>query len=220
MTDRERWQLPGPVRSCRLERGWYSRRYGTDTCDTEERGDATTVDFRPDGNLSRQSHHNPDGSVWTSTYEYDDTGRLTQMRTETAGGVPKLCFYEYDNAGRLSRVIARNGNGDHTVETYEYDPSGRKSKTLQVDVAAQRTDTQYAWRVGGTDSAYSVPGTASLTTIYGNRGQPAQLLFRDLAGRELGRVELRYDDAGRLIEEAQTRAEEVLPPEMLASLNP
>jgi len=42
-------------------------------------------------------------------------------------------------------------------------------------------------------------------------------LFRDLAGRELGRVEFRYDDAGRLMEEAQTRSEEVLPPEMLAS---
>src|SRR5215469_10050058 len=136
-----------------------------DTCDTEERGDATTVDFRLDGNLSRRSHHNPDGSEWISTCEYDDRGRLTQMRTETAGGVAKLRFYEYDNAGRLLRVFARNRDGDHTVETYEYDPSGRKSKTLHVDVAAQRTDTQYAWRVGGTDSLYSVPGTASLTTI-------------------------------------------------------
>ena len=220
MTDRERWQLRGPVRSCRLERRWYSRRCGADTCDTEERGDATTVDFRPDGNLSRRSHQNPDGSEWISTYEYDDRGRLTQMRTETAGGVAKLRFYEYDNAGRLLRVFARNRDGDHTVETYEYDPSGRKSKTLHVDVAAQRTDTQYAWSVGGTDSVYSVPGTASLTTIYDNRRQRAQLLFRDLAGRELGRVEFRYDDAGRLMEEAQTRSEEVLPPEMLASLNP
>ena len=218
MTDRERWQLRGPVRSCRLERRWHSRRCGADKCDTEERGDATTVDFRPDGNLSRQSHHNPDGSEWTSTYEYDDTGRLTQMRTETAGGVPKLCFYEYDNAGRLVRVF--NGDGDHAAETYEYDAAGRKSKTLHVDMAAQRTDTRYAWGVEGTESAYSAPGAASLTTIYNHRDQPAQLLFRDLAGRELSRVDFRYDDAGQLMEEAQTISEEVLPPEMLASLNP
>lgn len=43
MTDRERWQLRGPVRSGRLERRWYSRRCGADSCDTEERGDATTA---------------------------------------------------------------------------------------------------------------------------------------------------------------------------------
>jgi YD repeat-containing protein len=216
MTDRERWQLRGPVRSCRLERRWYSRRCGAGTCDTEERGDATTLHFRPDGNLSRRSHHNPDGSEWASTYDYDDNGRLTHWRAEAADGVAR--FYEYDNAGRLVRVFDRNGDGDRTVETYEYDGSGRKSKTLHADVAAQRSNMHYG--VEGTDSAYSAPGAASVTTIYNHRDQPAQLLFRDPAGRELSRVEFRYDDAGQLIEEAQTSSEEVLPREMLASLNP
>jgi len=122
--------------------------------------------------------------------------------------------------GRLLRVFARNGGCDHTVETYEYTPSGRKSKTFHVDVTTQHTDTRYAWGVEGTDSAYSAPGAASLTTIYNQHDQPAQLLFRDLVGRELSRVEFRDDDAGQLIEETQTNSEEVLPPEMPASLNP
>src|SRR5580658_9236545 len=217
MTDRERRQLRGPVRSCRLERRWYSRQCGADRCDTEERGgDASTVDFRPDGNLSRQSQHNPDGSEWVNTYEYDDSGRLTHFRTETAGGVATLRLYEYDNAGRLVRLL----DGDRTVETYEYDASGRKSKTLHVDIASQRPKTHYAWGVEGTDSAYSAPGAASVTTIYNHGDQPEQLLFRDGAGRELSRVEFRYDDAGQLIEEAQASSEEVLPREMLAALNP
>ncbi|HYZ87105.1 MAG TPA: hypothetical protein VE621_22000 [Bryobacteraceae bacterium] len=220
MTDRERWGLRGMVRSCRLERRWYSRRCGADTCDTEESGDATTLDFRPDGTLSRQSHENPDGSEWNTTYEFDDTGRLTLTRTESAGGVTNLQFYEYDNAGRLLRVFDRNQDRDRTAETYEYDPSGLKSKTLHVDVAAQRSDTHYSWGVEGTDSAYSAPGAARLTTIYNDRDQPTKLSFRDLAGRELSRVEFLYDDAGQLIEEAQTNSDEVLPPEMLASLNP
>jgi hypothetical protein len=219
MTDLERWQLRGPVRSCRLERRWYSRRCGADTCDVEERGDATTVDFRFDGNLSRQWQRNPDASEWTSTYEYDDEGRLIQMRTGTADGVAKLCFYEYDNAGRLLRVLARNGAGDRTVETYEYGTSGCKSKTLHVDVAAQRSDTHYSWGVEGTDSAYSARGATNLMTAYNHRDQPTQLSFRDLAGRELSRVEFRYD-GGRLVQEAQTNSEEVLPPEMIAALNP
>jgi YD repeat-containing protein len=220
MTDRERWQLRGPVRSCRLERKWYSRRCGTNTCEVEERGDATTIDFRVDGNLSRRSHHNPDGSEWTSTYEYDDEGRLIQMRSESADDVANLCFYEYDDAGRLLRVLDRNGAGDRIAESYEYDTSGRKSKTLHVDMAAQRSDTHYSWSVEGTDSAYSAPGTATLTTAYNHRGQPTRLTFRDLTGRELSHVDFRYDDGGRLVEEAQTNSEEVLPSEMLAALNP
>jgi YD repeat-containing protein len=154
-----------------------------------------------------------DFHIWIRRYGTADSDADRDRR------VAKLCFYEYDNADRLLRVFARKGDGDHTVETYEYDPSGRKSKTLHVDVAAQRTDAHYAWGVEGTDSAYSVPGIASLTTIYDHRDQPAQLLFRDLAGRD-GRVEFRYDDVGQLMEEVQTRSEEVLPPEILASVNP
>jgi YD repeat-containing protein len=219
MADRERWQLRGPVRSCQIERTWYSRRCGADTCDIEERRDATTVDFGFDGNLYRQSHRNPDGSEWTSTYEYDHAGRLIQIRTENPDGVANLQLYEYDDNGRLRRVLARNGGGDRIAETYEYEASGRKTKTLHMDLAAQRPDTHYSWGVEGTDSAYSARGAATLTTAYNHRGQPSQLSFRDVAGRELSRVEFRYDDAGCLVEEAQTNSEEVLPPEMLGSLN-
>ena len=189
-------------------------------CDVEERGNTTTVEFRFDGNLSRRLHHNPDGSEWTSTYEYDDSGRLIQMRTETADGVANRCFYEYDNADRLLRVLNRNGAGDRIVETYEYGTSGCKSKTLHVGVAAQRSDTHYSWGVEGTDSAYSARGATNVMTTYNHRDQPTQLSFRDLGGRELSRVDFRYDDAGRLVEEAQTNSEEVLPPEMIVALNP
>ena len=129
-------------------------------------------------------------------------------------------FYEYDNAGRLLRVFARNEDGDRIVETYEYDASGYKSKTLHLDVTAQRPNTQYLWGVETTDSAYSAPGATTLITIYNHRDQPAQLVFRDVAGRELSRVEFRYDGAGQLLEEAQTSSEEILPPELIASLNP
>jgi len=62
MTERERWELRGPVHSCRLQRTWYSRQCGADACDTEERGDTSLLEFRADGALVRRSHHNPDGS--------------------------------------------------------------------------------------------------------------------------------------------------------------
>jgi len=213
MTDHERWRLRGPVRSCRLERTWNSRGSGA-----EPRGDATSLEFRSDGNLAARLQHNPDGSEWTSTYEYDDSGRLIQMRTESAAGIA-VSFCDYDDAGRLLRVLARDEAGDRIVETYEYDSSGSTHKTIHVDAAGHGSGTQRAWGVEGTDSAYSAPNTATLTTTYNDRDQPTRLLFRDAAGRELSQVQFRYDDAGRLVEEVQMNSEAVLPPEMLAGAN-
>jgi hypothetical protein len=220
MTDRERWELRGLVRSCRIERLWYLRRCGADACETDERKHVMRLEFRADGALAWQLDQNPDGSEWKITREYDDVGRLTMVRTESVAGI-RLQVYEYDNAARLLRVLARNADGnDRIIETYEYDASGCKIKTFYVDVAAQRQETHYAWGLEGTDSAYLAPGAAKLITLYNDRDQPASLSFHDLAGHELSRVEFRYDAAGQLIEEAQTRSEQALPPEIVASLNP
>jgi len=220
MTDRERWDLRGPVRTCRLQRTWYSRRCGAKTCESEAGGDTTEVEFRADGFLARRWHHNPDGSEWTSTYEYDDAGRLTTLGVENAAGLANVQFYEYDTAGRLVRIIARpRDGGDRIAESYEYDAAGRKKKVVYVELTSQQPDTWCGWGVEGTDSIYSAPGAATLTTLYNERDQPAELLFCDAAGRPLRRVEFRYDNAGNLIEEAQTNVTETLPSEMLRSLN-
>jgi YD repeat-containing protein len=167
MTEHERWGLRGPVHSCRLQRTWYSRRCGADACDTEERGDSTMLEFRADGAVARCSHHHPDGSEWTTTYEYNDAGRLTTAGSDNGGVLVDLQVYEYDTRGRLIRVFARpQGGADRIVESYEYSDTGGKKKTLYADVAAQRPDTYYAWGVEGTDSSYSAPGAATLTTLY------------------------------------------------------
>jgi hypothetical protein len=142
------------------------------------------------------------------------------VRNQNGAGLEDLQFYDYDSAGRLVRVTARpKGGDDRVAESYEYDPAGRKKKVLYVDLAAQRPDTHYAWGVEGTDSSYSAPGTATLTTLHNESDQPTDLLFYDGAGRLLSRVEFRYDRAGNLFEEAQTNAANTLPPAMLASLN-
>ena len=49
MIDRERWNLRGPVFSCRIERTWYYRKCGAEACEMEERKDSTTLEFSPDG---------------------------------------------------------------------------------------------------------------------------------------------------------------------------
>jgi YD repeat-containing protein len=221
MTDRERCGLRGAVRSCRLECRWHSRRSGAETGDIEEPGHTTILDFRPDGSLSRRLHQNPDGSEWRTTYEYSDAGRLTIIRTEGPSATVIQEMYEYDGAGRLLRVSTRNEDGrDRTEETYEYDASGAKSRTVHPEAPSGGRVTFYGLGVEGTDSAYGAPGATRFSTFYDYHGKAVKLAFYDLAGRELSRVEFRYDGSGRLIEEVQFHSEEVLPPDLTASLNP
>jgi YD repeat-containing protein len=220
MIERDRWGLRGPVRACRLQRTLYSRRCGADTCEPEERSFIHTLDFREDGSLARHWVQNPDGSEWTSTYEYNDLGLLTSVRTDNGTGPADLRFYDYDSAGRLVRIIAQPyGGGNRIHETYEYDDVGRRKKTLNIDVADQRPDTRYIWGVEGTDTSYSAPGAAALTTLYNERGKPVKSLFYDQAGRLLSQVGFGYDLDGNLIEEAQMLSAETLPPELLTSPN-
>ena len=220
MTDRDRWGLRGPVQTCDLKRTWYFRQCGAEACETQERGDATQCEFRRDGSLIRRRHRNPDGSEWIVDHEYDAMGRLTTVRADNGSGRVDVQASEYDAAGRLSRRIARAADGSERIsETYTYDAAGRQKKTVYVDQAAQRPNTQYSWSVEGTDALYSAPGAATLTTTYDSQEHPIELLFHNADGRLLSRVEFRYDKGGRLIEEAQSKTGDGVPPEFLARMN-
>lgn len=178
------------------------------------------MEFREDGSLARRWHRNPDGSEWTTTYQYD-AGRLTAVRTENGAAFVSLQIYEYDPEGRLVRVLGRSENAeDRIAESYEYDHDGRRKKTFYVDVASQRADTLYSFGVEGTDAAYSAPGVTTLTTLYNEREQPIQLVFRDATGDLLKRVEFSYDADANLIQETQTNVADMLPPDAFTAMNP
>jgi YD repeat-containing protein len=211
MSERARWDLRGPAHICRRQRTMYLRQCGAEACDTEERTDVDVVEFLEDGSLARLWHKNPDGSEWTSTYEYNDADRLTAIQN---GNGDRHC-YHYDSEGRLAGVTS----GDRLSESYEYDPAGRKKKTLHIDVASQNQNTHYAWGVEGSDSAYSAPGAAALATLYNEREQPAELHFYDSSGRLLSRVDFIYDQNGNLVEEERTNSAETLSPERFPDMN-
>jgi hypothetical protein len=218
MSGRESWGLRGPVRTCRLQRTSYFRRCGSDACETQEWSDSTTLEFRLKGAVARHSHRNHDGSEWTTTYDYDDAGRLLMVRHANSGGLAGVTLHEYDTSNRLGRVLYQpQGREARTVEIYEYSITGCKKKTHFTDPAAERPIT--AWGIEGTDAAYGAQGAVTLTTQYNERDQPTEVLFLDSAGCQVSRVELRYDQAGHMVEESQTHADETLPAEMLASLN-
>jgi YD repeat-containing protein len=180
MTDRDRWELRGPVRSCRLERTW------------EQHGDTAVVEFRPDGALSSRRHVNFDGSEWRATSEYDAEGRLLFVRNESPSGPLSTRRFEYDSSGRLIRVIERSADGrDRLSEEYEYDATRLKKKTHYVDTPVSRS------------------GSFSLVTDGLASEQPAEVELQDSNGRVMSRVELTYDAAGRSVSEKMTNLADI-----------
>jgi hypothetical protein len=229
MSDRDHWELRGPVRTADIHRTWRYWKRGSGesaTCELTENGDHSIVEFRPDGALFRHWHRNPDGSEITETHEYDPAGRLASVQFEGSSGPTYLRRYEYDPLGRLARHLSRDPEGnERTLESYSCDAEGLKTKTYFVDLAAQLPNTNYSWAVEGSKASYSAPNAAKLTTVYDQADRPRELLFHDANGALVSQVDFSYDESGNLIEEAQTLMvspfpdlEEKLPLEQLEAL--
>jgi hypothetical protein len=117
MAGRERWGLRGNVHMCRLERKCFMRRCGADACETQRWGDSCTLEFRDNANFAWHSHHNPTGSEWISTYEYDDTGKLlTESCEYSATGCKKKTHYV--NLAAHSRNTNRSWSIEGTDAAY------------------------------------------------------------------------------------------------------
>jgi hypothetical protein len=224
MSDRDRWDLRGTVRTIDIHRTWryWKRSAESSTCELTESGDYSMVEFRPDGAMSRHWHQNPDGSETTETYAYDAAGRLISVQSECSTSPRFLRLYEYDELGRLARHLSRDAEGqEHVIDSYSYDADGRKTKTH----SAPQLKMNYGYGVEGSKAFYSAPKAASIITCYNQADRPTELLFHDAASTLLSRVDFLYDASGNLIEETQTRAEspfakleDNLPPEQLEAL--
>ncbi len=135
MTDRDRFRLRGSVKSSEMHRTWYSRECGPAACETEERSDVTTVEFRPDGSLQRHWYKNPTplSSEWTNFYEYSDDNRLVRVRTEQTAFGNVARRYEYDFQGRISQMIFVDKEGkERLAEVYSYESNGTKKKIVEI----------------------------------------------------------------------------------------
>jgi hypothetical protein len=219
MTDRDRCSLRGAVKFCELHRVTWSGACGPDACETKERIDGTTAEFRRDGLFIRLHHKDPPPHPEsTSFYEYDrNTGQLTVERFDQGGQVTIARRLEYDSTGRLFRVMVPGKNGERVAETYTYDPDGRKHKVVHVELHLPIANCGTFIGVEGTDLGFGTPGVATITCNYDERGRPAEHLCHDSGGELLTRIDLLYDDRGNLIEETCSHLK--LPAEITAQCN-
>lgn len=196
MTDREQAGLRGPVKMCDIERGYIYP--------DKDWVMHTTTTFSEGGNLFEQRHRNPDGSQWSIICLYDDHGRILQK--EHRGSEAEQVFsYHYDALGRLERVVARSETGTERVcESYQYDLAGQKMVTLYPDPVL-RGNTNVGVDI---EVAFQISVEASsILTIFDERDRPVTRVFYDPNGRVDRRILMRYDAAGRLVEEGEREAD-------------
>jgi hypothetical protein len=186
MGDLKAWNLHGPVRTLRVEHAewnptqeeWQTpRHYGIST-------------FRPDGKMQEAEHHNPDGSISISTYEYDDSARLLEIRTSPPDGPAGRTIYRYDASGRRIEAVTVAGDGTRQqLEVTRSDSAGRKFKVLFLSPERQ----------GGIG--------IDMVSFARDEDRPDELVIQDAEQRVKGRFLFSRDSDGRLVKAEQLAAE-------------
>jgi hypothetical protein len=201
MSDREQHGLRGPVFMVRTEHF---------NCDqqTGEMGDqprfANVFVYDRAGRTTSSTHENPGGSVSTTNHTYNDRGDVARTTYDWAGKPGGDTIYHYDGAGRLIRVIQLAPDGSERERSrLHYDPDGGKTEVrFGVSKAEMEEIHAVAMRSSGnvgSDVGFDLP-PATTTIRYDDAGRPLEELEHD-ENHVLTRKTIHtYDERGLLVE--------------------
>jgi YD repeat-containing protein len=201
MSDREKAELRGPVKTC-VEETNFPGATTSDGTKIPERKSWYTTEYDVDGRVMDIRTDNSDGSGWVMRYIYDASGHLLKTTTGKEGEPSQETDYSYDGQGRLLNITYSHAP-DNPV-TFRYDERGRKTKVQVSRPADYRPNTA----VGGSpfevaDMAPNLPGGGSASTIYDEDDRPTEVQVRDAQGQLVSRAVRIYDAQGRIGEEKQ-----------------
>jgi hypothetical protein len=192
----EQLRLRGPVQKLRSEHAQWDIASGQ----WEQPKGWTTIQFRPDGEISEREDRNPIAFSRTK-YRYDGDGRLQESVFQLNDGPTSTRVCRYDESGRLSRVVAISEAGiEQESEICSYDANGRKTK-LQIVPKSEDRSTPACYGVEGAEKSYGAQGVTAITTLYDDRGQPREALLQDENQTVILRVVLTRDNKQRVVKE-------------------
>ncbi len=201
MSDLNRWEMHGPVRTLRT----HLAEWNPDIGDWRPLKSRAVVTFRRDGQLSESEYHNPDGSVMRHARVYEESGRLTEDQWWTNSVLTNRLLHTYDVDGRPASSIAIDADGtERESELCRYDEVGRKTKVVFLPVPENRAEScspssgGIHYGVEGTDTAYSAPGATTNTITYDERELPSEVSFHDANHALVCRVVFSRDRDGRV----------------------
>ena len=171
----------------------------------------------------------------TTSYSYDEYGRVTQQRQETEAEAGALTVnYRYNGAGQVTSVSYAKesaqgavdpGNTELHILWYTYDEDGRLSAIYLDEGTASTTSPtnnkklirSYAYNAYGeieklTDNTSFLTGgtlTTELAYTYNDFGLPVKLTYTDVDGETRTvreETNLTYDGNGNILTEAVTEA--------------
>lgn len=150
----------------------------------------TTYTYDDQGRITAASKKAIVGSFGDGdyTYEYDDQGRVTKASSE------KLTYaYTYDDQGRLASKTTSQSGGEFT-DTYEYDDQGRLTKTTTT----------------GASSSY--PGGQQLRYYkYDDAGNMVEMQYDGGFADNRYKYDFTYDDKGHVVQSAYSSASSMDP---------
>ncbi|MEZ0108645.1 RHS repeat-associated protein [Catenulispora sp. EB89] len=137
-----RFELSPGGRVTRVEARNWTQTYAYDGLGNITRSDNSAVADDPVGG-DRAYSGMLVRSAGRRSYEYDERGRVTLVRTRTLSGQRRERRYEWDAEDRLARVTLPDG----TVWAYRYDPLGRRiaKQRLGADGRTVAEEVRFAW---------------------------------------------------------------------------
>lgn len=158
-------------------------------------------------NRIKSVRYSGDGSVdWQDEYKYDAKRRKIASMRYTADGILNWRFvYQYDKNGREVATIRYGGDGSVAGKyLYEYDLQGRKVKERVYKRNKKVAQTEYTYRVGGTEErSYTQTGDLRLKLItkYDSLGRKYLWLVDTYENGQLEeRLSVQYDTSGYIVE--------------------
>jgi hypothetical protein len=201
MSDREKAELRGPVKTC-TEETEFPGMTTPDGTEIPARKDRHTTEYDVDGRVVVIRNDSSDGSEWAMRHVYDTSGNLLKIVRGNKGDLNQETHYSYDDHGRALNITYSDAPGNPVV--FRYDERGRKTK---VQVSRPEDYRPNSSVVGSpfqvADMPPNVPSGGSATTIYDKDDRPTEVQVRDTQGKLVSRTVRSYDPQGRITEEKQ-----------------
>jgi YD repeat-containing protein len=193
MSDREKVQLRGPVKTCVYENTM-----------PDGKKLLTKFEYSLDGKLLATRTVQSDGAEWITSHAYDAEGRLVKTASHKLGEPGTESVHAYDESGRLLSVTNSPQKGNRT--DFRYDDQGRRTTIRTFDLITLQSIQNSAFDGTPWDAAqagFGVPAGGNVTTIYGENDKPTEAHVHDAEGRIVSRLVRTYDANGRITEENQ-----------------
>jgi hypothetical protein len=203
MSDREKAELRGPVKTC-TEETEFPGMTTPDGTEIPARKDRHTTEYDVDGHVVVIRSDSSDGTEWAMRHVYDASGHLLKTAAGKNGEPSQKTDYFYDGQGRLLNITDSHAPDNPVI--FRYDERGRKTK-VQVSRPADTRPNSFVMVAGSpfdvAGMAAGLPGGGSATTIYDDDDRPTEVHVRDTQGKLVSRTVRSYDPQGRITEEKQ-----------------